>query len=280
MAVQTGERTIKVMGIINITDDSFFAPSRMLDSSGRPDISGIMEIAARMQQDGVDIIDIGACSSRPGSKGISPEAEWERLGKTLPLLRKEFPGIPLSLDTYRSAIVEKAFDAVGPVIVNDITSSEADNKMLEVVGRLGLGYVAMHMRGMPDTMQQMTDYDNVVEAVRRHFEEFAAKAADAGVRDWILDPGFGFAKTTGQNYALLAHLDEFKSFGHPILAGLSRKRMIYELLDISPEETLPAVQALNMAALERGADILRVHDVAEAVRTARLYKALNDAKNQ
>ncbi|MBQ2069199.1 MAG: dihydropteroate synthase [Bacteroidales bacterium] len=281
MAIQTGDKTIRVIGIVNITDDSFFSPSRMMDRYGYVDIGGVLEIIGQMQDDGADLIDIGACSSRPGSKGIGPEREWERLGKALPHIRLEFPDIPLSIDTYHSSVIEKACDVAGPVMVNDITSGAGDPKMLETVGRLGLSYVAMHMRGMPEEMQNLTDYENgdVMAAIKKHFEEFALKAEEAGIKDWILDPGFGFAKTTDQNYTILERLGEFEKFGRPIMAGLSRKSMIYKLLEITPEESLPSVQALNMVALERGATLLRVHDVADAMRTVRLFKALNEAKN-
>lgn len=279
MSVEAGGRNIRIMGIVNLTDDSFYAPSRMFSPGRGVDVGRVLETVAAMTGSGADIIDLGACSSRPGSRPLGAEAEWERLGKILPYIRREFPGVTLSIDTSHSRVIQRCFDAAGSVIVNDISSGRDDPQMLPLAGRLGLTFIAMHMRGTPATMDSLTDYDDVVEEVLRFFEGFSARAAEAGVKDWIADPGFGFAKTRRQNYALLARLEDIRSrTGRPVLAGLSRKRMIYELLDTGPQECLPAVQALNMAALERGADILRVHDTAEAVQTARLYKALVENK--
>ena len=178
----------------------------------------------------------------------------------------------ISIDTFRAEIVRRAYEVIGPFLVNDISAGEMDPEMLSTVGRLGLPYVAMHMRGTPETMQSLTDYDDVVAEVIRYFREFEKKAADAGIREWILDPGFGFAKTIEQNYELLNRLDEVSSaFSQEILVGMSRKSMIYKVLGITPEEAMPATQVLNYAALERGATWLRVHDVVPAVQTARLY---------
>ena len=182
---------------------------------------------------------------------------------------REYPSI--SIDTFRAEIVRRTYDTIGPFLVNDISAGEMDPEMLSTVGRLGLPYVAMHMRGTPETMQSLTDYDDVVAEVIRYFKAFEKKAADAGIREWILDPGFGFAKTVEQNYELLGRLDEVKeAFSQEILVGLSRKSMIYKVLGITPEEAMPATQVLNFAALERGATWLRVHDVVPAVQTARI----------
>ena len=182
---------------------------------------------------------------------------------------REDPSI--SIDTFRAEIVRRTYDTIGPFLVNDISAGEMDPEMLSTVGRLGLPYVAMHMRGTPETMQSLTDYDDVVAEVIRYFKAFEKKAADAGIREWILDPGFGFAKTVEQNYQLLGRLDEVKeAFSQEILVGLSRKSMIYKVLGITPEEAMPATQVLNFAALERGATWLRVHDVVPAVQTARI----------
>ena len=278
---------IHIMGILNLTPDSFYAGSQV---AGADALSRIR----RMWADGADVVDLGACSTRPGAPQPSLEEEWARLKPVLlemagyalsgdsgplPLSGggqapgREFP--PISIDTYRAEIVRRAYETIGPFLVNDISAGGMDPEMLETVGRLGLPYVAMHMRGTPETMQGLTDYDDVVEEVLRYFRNFGAKAADAGIREWILDPGFGFAKTVEQNYELLRRLREItQAFDRPVLVGLSRKSMIYKVLGITPEEAMPATQTLNMLALERGATWLRVHDVAPAVQTARLYSKI------
>lgn len=255
------DRQILVMGILNLTEDSYFAPSRfdmeMLDSQA-------------------DIIDIGAVSTRPGASAVSEEEEWRRLE---PVLRSYTGDKQVSVDTVRASIVERSCEALGrAVIVNDISAGEDDPKMLDTVARLGLEYIAMHKRGTPATMQSMCDYENVVEDVLQYFNEFALRAADAGISSWILDPGFGFAKTAEQNYMLLNSLERFTSPERKLLVGISRKSFIYKSLDIPVEDSLPATQAMQMAALERGADILRVHDVEAAAQTVRLYKWLNGCK--
>lgn len=278
---------IRIMGILNLTPDSFYAGSRVAGADA-------LSRARRMWADGADVVDLGACSTRPGAPQPSLEEEWARLEPVLlemagyafpgdsgplPLSGggqapgREFP--PISIDTYRAEIVRRAYGLIGPFLVNDISAGGMDPEMLETVGRLGLPYVAMHMRGTPETMQGLTDYDDVVEEVLRYFRNFGAKAADAGIREWILDPGFGFAKTVEQNYELLRRLREItQAFERPVLVGLSRKSMIYKVLGITPEEAMPATQTLNMLALERGATWLRVHDVAPAVQTARLYSKI------
>ena len=319
------------MGIVNLTPDSFYAGSRTGADLALPRILA-------MFQEGADVVDLGACSTRPGSPQPSLEEEWTRLEPVLKSLVREmsrntppgacpppdtgrgrgpldtspfggrkddklawrltdekrtqetmggagvkrsetespggvFPGI--SIDTYRSEIVKRAYDTIGPFLVNDISAGQMDAKMLETVGRLGLPYVAMHMRGTPETMQSLTDYDDVVKAVIDYFREFAHRAADAGIREWLLDPGFGFSKTLEQNYELLERLDEVvKAFPQEVLIGVSRKSMIYKKLGITPDEAMPATQVVQFAALEKGATWLRVHDVAAAVNTARLYSTM------
>ena len=270
---------VRVMGIININNESFYGKSRRITAED------VEKAYLQMIEDGADIIDIGACSTRPGSTPVSQRQEWEYLEKPLERLAEvaserfcEGKTVPeISIDTFRSEIVKKACEILGPIIVNDISAGEDDPDMLTTVADYGLTYVAMHKRGTPDTMQSMTDYpDGVVAEVKRYFEAFAEKAEKFGIEDWILDPGFGFAKTIGQNYELLEGLDQFQSLGRPVLAGLSRKSMIYKLLDITPEESLPATCVLNFRALQKGATILRVHDVKEAVQTVRLFeKTLN-----
>ena len=264
-------RIISIMGIVNLTDDSYFADSRCAD------VQAALGRIARLLEEGADIIDIGACSTRPGSFPLGAEEEWRRLEPVLKAFRENFQNVTLSIDTCWASVVLKAFALVGPFIVNDISAGEADPEMLPTVGRLGLKYVAMHMRGTPENMQSLTDYNDVVEDVLEYFRNFSKKAEIHGINDWILDPGFGFAKTLEQNYTLLNGLSEIKvGMGHrKVLVGVSRKSMIYRLLGTTPEESLPATQALHMAALERGADILRVHDVAEAVHTSTLFKMLS-----
>ncbi len=269
------QNNIQVMGIVNITSDSFFPGSRMIGPDGCIDFDKIRATVQQMLRSGVDTLDVGACSTRPGSKSIDAESEWERLKAALPVIRNAAPETPISVDTFNSSVVEKVYDLIGPFIVNDISAGTIDGRMLTVVGRLGLPYVAMHMRGTPETMATLTDYPNgVVAEVLQFFQDFAAKADKAGIKDWYLDPGFGFAKTIEQNYELLNHMDVLQQLGRPILVGLSRKSMVYRLLGQKPEDTLASTQALNMVALERGATVLRVHDVQDARNTISIYKKL------
>ena len=262
------DRQIDIMGIVNLTDDSYYAESRCSDAE-----AAMSRIRTLVEQ-GASIIDLGACSTRPGSHPVGARQEWERLSPVLQLVRREFPQLRISIDTYWSEIVSRAYDLIGDFIVNDISAGEDDPHMLSVAGSLGLTYVAMHKRGTPENMASLTDYKDVVSDIVEYFDGFAEKALQNGINDWILDPGFGFAKTVEQNYRLLSQLEKFKSLDRPILVGVSRKSMIYKYLNISPEEALPATQVLHYRALCSGADILRVHDVAEAVRTVQLYKML------
>lgn len=261
-------RHIDIMGIVNLTDDSFYAASRSLTTRAALDRIWVM------LEEGASIIDLGACSTRPGSRPVGAMKEWERLLPVLSSIKKEYPEATISIDTYWAEVVSRAYDLIGDFIVNDISSGAADPLMLQTVGKLGLRYVAMHMRGTPETMQNYTDYEDVISDVLTFFKDFAQKAAENGINDWILDPGFGFAKSIGQNYELLSRLDELKSLSRPVLVGISRKSMIYKLLGIKPEDSLPATQVLHLRTLQLGADILRVHDVGEAMRTLSLYRAL------
>ena len=248
------------MGILNLNGDSFYAPSRY---------------GMSVLEEGPDIVDIGAVSTRPGAGEVSEADEWSRLK---PVLRTLGPGVAVSIDTTRAVIVERACDLLGrPVIVNDISAGEDDPDMLSVVGRLGLGYVAMHKRGTPATMQLLCQYGDVVEDVLEYFRGFAQKAEENGISDWILDPGFGFAKTVEQNYMLMEGLERFSELGRPLLVGISRKSFIYKPLGLDPERALTATQVMHLAALERGADLLRVHDVAAARQTVALYRMLHGA---
>ena len=263
------KRQIDIMGIVNLTDDSYFAESRCAG------VDSALRRVGKMVAEGADIIDFGACSTRPGSLLVGAEEEWKRLSSVLPEVRKTFPDVRISVDTYWASVVERTYDCIGDFIVNDISAGEDDPAMLPAVGRLGLDYIAMHKRGDSMTMQTLTEYDDVVEDVAGYFMDFSAKASEADVKNWVLDPGFGFAKTIEQNYRLIAGLESLKrnynGFVPRILIGISRKSMVYKSLGISPEEALPATQALHMAALVRGADILRVHDVKEAKETVKLY---------
>ena len=257
---------IRILGIVNLTDDSYYAPSRV----GSCD--ALVERVGQMVAEGMDIVDIGACSTRPGSRPVGAEEEWRRLEPALQALRKAFPELPVSIDTYWSTVVARVYDLIGPFTVNDISAGSFDPSMLPLAGGLGLPYIAMHMRGTPETMQSLTDYpDGVTAEVLRYFQEFAIRAAEAGIEDWVLDPGFGFAKTVEQNWTLLQELDRLQVLRHPILVGISRKSMIYKRFGITPEESLPATQVAHYIALQHGATLLRVHDVAEARRTVEIY---------
>lgn len=272
-------RKIEVMGIVNITDDSYFAESRCLDGQS---VDKAVERTGRLLEEGADIIDIGACSTRPGALQIGPDEEWRRLEPVLRALSGEFPSARISIDTYWSSVVERAYGLIGSFTVNDISAGEDDPKMLPLVGKLGLPYIAMHKKGTPGTMQSLCSYppshreglSDVSCAVSDYFDAFALRAKEYGITDWVMDPGFGFAKDLEQNWTLMREMDRILKPGHKTLVGVSRKSMIYRMFGITPEESLPATQALHMAALDKGADILRVHDVAEAVRTVRIWSKL------
>ena len=275
------------MGIVNLSGDSFFSSSR----TSRPS-EALRRIDALLGE-GADCIDIGAASSRPGSVNPGPEEEWKRLEPVLSDYReiqddrKECDkqeaadgahgvDIPISIDTIWSEVIRRATDLVGPLTVNDISAGAADPAMLPLAGSLGLRYIAMHMRGTSATMQTLTDYpEGVVRAVSSFFSAFARRARRFGIKNWVLDPGFGFAKTMQQNDELLRGMSVLCRHGRPLLVGVSRKSMIYKRFGISPEDSLPATQVVQLRALQEGADILRVHDVAEAARTVSLYRALS-----
>lgn len=265
-------KRIQIMGIVNLTDDSFFSGSRCLTEDGGFDSQAFQERLSKMVGEGVDILDFGACSTRPGSRSVGEDEEWERLRMGLEVASESFRDIPFSIDTFRPEIVRKAYGSFGRFIVNDV--SGGCEEMWSLVGELGLPYVAMHTRGTPENMQSLTDYEDVTAEVVRFFEEIARTADRHGVKDWILDPGFGFAKTVGQNWKLLREMAVFKQFGKKILAGLSRKSFMYKPLGITPSEALPATQMANLVALQNGADILRVHDVAAAAETVRIFELL------
>lgn len=258
----------RVMGILNVTPDSFYAGSRT------PDVDEIRQRAQRMADEGADMIDVGAYSSRPGAADVSPQEEMERLRMALPVIRSVCPHIPLSVDTFRADVARMCVEECGADIINDISGGQLDRNMFRTIAHLKVPYILMHMRGTPADMQQFTGYEHLEREVMLYFAQRVRHLHDLGVSDVILDPGFGFAKTLEQNYDLLQHLDDLQVFGLPVLAGLSRKSMVYKLLGITPDEALNGTTALHMAALERGADILRVHDVQAAVQVVALHHAL------
>lgn len=252
----------RILGILNLTPDSFYAPSRTAPGD-------VVSVASRMLADGAWALDLGAVSTRPGSAPVSEEEEWARLKPALVALRDSLPGAMISVDTYRSGIVQRVYDSVGRFVVNDISAGAMSADMLPLVGRLGLPYIAMHLHGSPFAPDPTRGY--VVEDVVAYFREFDLRASDAGIEDWILDPGFGFSKTMEQNWELLERLSELRCFGRPILVGISRKSMIWKRFGITPAESLPATQDAHLIALRGGATYLRVHDVAEAARTAAIF---------
>ncbi len=268
------EQDIKLMGIVNLTDNSYFAKSRCIGKNQELNLEKVYSDIKTHLDNGADIIDIGACSTRPNSIEVGAEIEWQRLEPSLKLIKENFPNITLSIDTYWADIVKKSYDLYGEFIVNDISSGENDSDMLECVGRLGLEYIAMHKRGNPQNMQSLTDYgtEGVVNTVLHYFEDFSKKAEQYNINKWILDVGFGFAKTIEQNDELLKNLSKFKSLGKELLVGISRKSMIYRRFNITPEESLAATQVLHLIALQNGANILRVHDIAEAKQSLSLYR--------
>lgn len=261
--------TPQVMGILNVTPDSFYAGSRMQTEA---------EIAARARQvldEGAAIIDIGAYSSRPNAEHISPEEEMKRLRIALEILNRNHPEAIISVDTFRADIAEQCVNEYGVAIINDIAAGEMDNRMFETVARLGVPYIMMHMQGTPQNMQKEPHYDNLLKEVFMYFAKKVQQLRDLGAKDIILDPGFGFGKTLDDNYELMAHLEEFSIFELPLLVGVSRKSMIYRLFDITPEEALNGTSILNTVALMKGADILRVHDVREAVEAVKITGKLH-----
>ena len=259
-------REPQVMAILNVTDDSFYAGSRNMEERT------ISERVVQAIEEGATIIDVGGYSTRPGAKDISLEEEWQRVERGLKCIRYISEDIAISVDTFRSGVVERAVALVGDIIVNDISAGEADVRMVDVVAHHKLPYIAMHMRGTPQTMQSMTQYEEgICESVCRYFTQRVEFLRQRGVNDIILDPGFGFAKSVEQNFELLGGLSSLSALGYPVLVGLSRKSMIYRALDITPEESLAGTVALNWEALRQGASILRVHDVREARQVIELY---------
>lgn len=260
----------RVMAILNGTPDSFFAGSRM------PDAPHVERRVREAVAEGASIIDVGGYSSRPGADEVSPGEEWRRVKLGVGAVRRLAPGMAVSVDTFRSEVAARAIERFGPLIINDISAGELDPAMPAVAAKYGVPYIAMHMKGDPKTMQSLTDYKRDITAeVVAYFEARVAALLAAGIarEHLVLDPGFGFAKTTEQNYELLAGLHRLCALGYPVLAGLSRKSMIYRVLGVTPAQSLAGTVALGWECLRQGAAILRVHDVREAVDTVRIFNA-------
>lgn len=260
--------TPQVMGILNVTPDSFYAGSRSRTEA---------EIAARACQildEGASIIDIGAYSSRPNAEHISPEEEMQRLRTGLEILNRNHPDAIISVDTFRAEVARQCVEEYGAAIINDISAGEMDEQMFPTVARLNVPYIMMHMQGTPQNMQKEPHYENLLKEVFMYFARKVRQLRDLGMKDIILDPGFGFGKTLEHNYELMAHLEEFGIFELPLLVGVSRKSMIYRLFGATPQEALNGTTVLDTVALMKGADILRVHDVREAVEAVRLIEKL------
>ena len=252
-----------VMGILNVTPDSFYADSRKQSEAA------ITERIETIIKEGAGIIDVGGYSSRPDAAEVTEAEEMKRLAMALEILRAHYPDVAVSVDTFRSNIARRCVEEYGAAIINDISGGELDAEMFATVAKLHVPYILMHMRGTPQTMQQHTDYGDMMEEILKYFAGKVSTLREMGVCDIIIDPGFGFSKTLRQNYELMKNLWEFEAFGLPLLVGISRKSMIYKLLDTTPGESLNGTTALNTYALLNGADILRVHDVkaaAEAIK--------------
>ena len=259
-----------VMGILNVTPDSFFAGSRKRTET---------EITTRIEEilaQGGDWIDIGGYSSRPDATPVTADEEMRRLELGLEILRHDYPSVPVSVDTFRADVARYCVEKYGVAMINDISAGELDPEMFRTVADLQVPYIMMHMRGTPQTMASLTDYTDLMDEIMLYFAEKVRQLCLMGVSDLILDPGFGFSKTLEQNYELMAHLREFGIFDLPILVGISRKRMIYQLLGGTPEESLNGTTALHTYALLNGADILRVHDVKEAVEAVRIVQKIKE----
>ena len=258
----------RVMGIINITDNSFFAGSRYVDDKD------ILAVATGMLEEGADILDIGGCSTRPGSEEVPEQLERERVCRATDLIISRFPDAVISIDTYRASVAEAAIVKYGAAIINDISGGVMDEAMFPLVARLNVPYILMHMQGTPQTMQENPVYNDVVADILSWFGKRLQPLKEAGVKDIILDPGFGFGKNADHNFEMLQRFREFHVAGLPLLAGLSRKSLVWKTLGITPDLALNGTTALNMAALIGGASILRVHDVREARQTVTLFEKI------
>ena len=260
--------TPRIMGIINATPDSFYSGSRL------PGPEEAVKIAGSMIEQGADILDVGAVSSRPGAEEVTPETEMERLSPVLEALRKQWPEFPISVDTWRAEVAHSVRQQFGVQLINDISAGELDPDMFSTMAKLGIPYIMMHMKGSPDHMQDAPDYENVVDELLQYFSRKVQKLRKLGLNDIIIDPGFGFGKTLEQNYELLGELEAFRMFELPLLVGISRKSMIYKLLDSDADQALNGTTAAHMAALTKGANLLRVHDVEAAAETIRIFRQI------
>ena len=260
--------TPKIVGIINTTPDSFYAGSRV------PEPGQAVERAREMIEQGADILDIGAVSSRPGSEDVPESVEMERFIPVLEALREAFPDFPLSIDTWRSGVARSLREQFGINMINDISAGEVDPEMFQTSAQLGIPYVMMHMQGTPSTMQQDPVYHHVVNDLLQFFADKIFQLRQLGVIDMVIDPGFGFGKTLEQNYMLLRELDSFRVFELPLMVGISRKSMIYNVLGSDPDHALNGTTAAHMALLLKGANLLRVHDVQAAVETVKIFRQI------
>ena len=262
----------QVMGILNVTPDSFYTGNRGVTERS------IIDRLHQILDEGASIVDIGAYSSRPGADEVSTEEEMKRLRMGLELVRKHHPEAIVSVDTFRADVAKMCVEEYGVAIVNDISAGQMDEQMFATIARLGIPYIIMHMKGTPQDMQNNPQYDHFLKEVFYYFSEKVQRLRDLGVKDIIIDPGFGFGKTLEHNYELMNHLEEFSLFELPLLVGVSRKSMIYKFLDITPEEALNGTTALNTIALLKGANILRVHDVKEAVESVRIVEKMKSCQ--
>ena len=262
----------QVMGILNVTPDSFYAGSHGVTERY------IIERIHQIVNEGASIIDIGACSTRPGADEVSLEEEMSRLRMGLELIRQHQPDAIVSVDTYRADVAKMCAEEYGVAIINDISAGQMDEQMFPTIARLGIPYIIMHMKGTPQDMQVNPHYDHFLKEIFYYFSEKVQRLRDLGVKDIIIDPGFGFGKTLEHNYELMNHLEEFSLFELPLLVGVSRKSMIYKLLDITSQEALNGTTVLNTVALLKGANILRVHDVKEAVETVRIVEKMKSCQ--
>ena len=258
----------RVMGIINATPDSFYDGSRV------PKPAQAVEKAREMIEQGVDILDVGAVSTRPGSREISETEELERLSPVLEALREAFPDFPVSVDTWRASVARSVKERFEIQLINDISAGTLDPDMFPTMAQLGIPYIIMHMQGTPPNMQDDPAYENVVDEVLQFFAERVYKLRLLGINDIVIDPGFGFGKTLEQNYMLLGQFDSFKMLELPLMAGISRKSMIYKLLESEPDDALNGSTAAHMAVLLKGASLLRVHDVKAAVETVKIFQQI------
>lgn len=261
-------REPQIMGILNVTPDSFYSDSRT------PDEAHITDRVRQMMDEGADMIDIGGYSSRPGADDVTPEEEMDRLRRGLRIVRKLYPEVPVSVDTFRADVARMCIEEEGADIINDISGGMMDRQMFRTVARLGVPYILMHMQGTPDTMQVAPHYDNLRREVMLYFAERIDRLCQMGAKDIMVDPGFGFGKTLEHNYELMNHLEDFAVFNLPLLVGISRKSMIYKLTGGTPQTSLNGTTVLNTISLVKGAHILRVHDVKAAAEAKQIYMAM------